>query len=69
MNPAIMTAREIAEYLGIHKNTVYRRARLGTIPCVRIFGFLRFRRSDVEAVKNGQGETLEVPGTQTGSGD
>jgi len=45
----LLTAKEISRALGISDKTVYRLARQGRIPYVRIQSSLRFRRKDIEA--------------------
>lgn len=41
-------AREVAEYLGVAKSTVYRWKGEGRLPCSRIGATLLFKREDVE---------------------
>ena len=43
----LLTIREVAAYLGVSAKTVERKARQGTLPSLRVFGRVRFRRSDV----------------------
>lgn len=38
----VMTVEEAAEYLRLNPSTVYRRARTGEIPAVRVGGTIRF---------------------------
>ena len=47
----LLTAREVAELLGFSSATVvnWAEAETGAIPCFRIGGRLRFRRTEVEA--------------------
>jgi excisionase family DNA binding protein len=45
---ALLTVEDVSQYLGLHPQTVYRRARQGKIPSVRILGSLRFKRDDIE---------------------
>ncbi len=45
----LMTAKEIAVALGISDKTIYRLAKQGRIPYVRIHSSLRFRQADIEA--------------------
>jgi excisionase family DNA binding protein len=44
----LLTARDVSALLGISDKTVYRFAKDGRIPYVRLQSSLRFRRSDVE---------------------
>lgn len=45
----LMKAREAAEYLGFHEQTVYKWARNDQIPCVRIGGSIRFVKEELDA--------------------
>ena len=47
--PEIMTADEVAKYLKLNKQTVYRKARKGEIPCARMGRALRFDKLMVDA--------------------
>jgi excisionase family DNA binding protein len=52
---AMMTAAEVAEYLGITVRSVRRRVLDGTLPqSVKIGRSVRFRREDIEAVAAGK---------------
>ena len=47
----LLTTREVADYLGVHIKTVQGWVRDGRIPAMRLANqYLRFRRSDVEAL-------------------
>lgn len=49
-NPkGLLTAKQVAAEIGLSDKTVYRLARDGRIPYVRIQGSLRFRAADVKA--------------------
>lgn len=53
----LMTATELAAFLSCSPSAVYGLARSGRIPCVRVGGMIRFRRSDVNAIlKEGHSE-------------
>ena len=43
-HPSIMTLEEVAEYLRVHKSTIYRMAREGSIPSSKVANQWRFRR-------------------------
>jgi excisionase family DNA binding protein len=45
----MLTARQVAEYLGLRENWVYDRAIVGDLPSYKLGGSRRFRRSEVEA--------------------
>lgn len=47
-NDKIFTVEEIAEYLGITTDTVYRKARTGEIPAVRIGRIWRFPKDVID---------------------
>lgn len=48
MQRDLLSAEEIAEYLGVNPVTVYRWCREGRLPCVRIGKFWRVRRQALE---------------------
>lgn len=43
----LLTTRELAELLRLHTKTIERMARAGRLPSLRVFGRLRYRRSDI----------------------
>jgi excisionase family DNA binding protein len=46
----LLTAREVAELLGVHAETVLRWARRGQLPAIRLpSGQIRFREDEIEA--------------------
>lgn len=47
--PEIMTAEQLAEYLQMDKQTIYRKARSGEIPCTRIGRAVRFEKVLIDA--------------------
>ena len=49
MPEEVMTVPEVAEYLRINPQTVYRKAKSGQLPAVRIGRAIRFRRSELES--------------------
>jgi excisionase family DNA binding protein len=46
--PTIMTLDEVAKYLRVHKSTVYRMAREGTIPSTKIANQWRFKKARID---------------------
>lgn len=48
MNTDVMTVSEVAEYLRVNPQTVYRRAKAGQLPAVRIGRAIRFRKSELD---------------------
>ncbi len=48
MLPEVMTVEQLAKYLQLDEQTVYRKARTGQIPAVRIGRILRFKRDIVD---------------------
>ena len=46
----LLTPREVSERLGLRLATVYRWGWARRIPSVKVFGALRFRSSDIEAL-------------------
>ena len=47
-HPTIMTLEEVAKYLRVHKSTVYRMAREGSIPSSKVANQWRFRKARIE---------------------
>ena len=45
----VMTVSEVAEYLRVNPQTVYRKAKAGEMPVVRIGRAIRFRRTELES--------------------
>ncbi len=45
----VMTVSEVAQFLRVNPQTVYRKAKAGELPAVRIGRAIRFRRSELEA--------------------
>ena len=48
MPKKVMTAEELGVYLGFNRSTIYRKAREGLIPAVRIEGAWRFYRDAID---------------------
>ena len=57
----LMTAEEVAAWIGMHPESVRRSARLGRIPGAKIGGEWRFRFADVERAIFGDEEVNEEP--------
>ena len=45
----VMTVSEVAAYLRVNPQTVYRKAKAGELPAVRIGRAIRFRRDELES--------------------
>ncbi len=56
----VMTAQEVAEYLGLAVETIYRKARAGEIPAMRIGRRWRFVREALEAWVRGETQVPET---------
>jgi len=50
----LLSARELAEYLGFQAGTIVDWAEAGTVPAFKLGGKLRFRLSEVEAWLEGR---------------
>ncbi|UCD71051.1 MAG: helix-turn-helix domain-containing protein [Syntrophobacterales bacterium] len=48
MNSEVLTVQEVANYLRIDIRTVYRLAKRGDIPCIKIGRQWRFNRDDIK---------------------
>ncbi len=44
----MLTVSEVARYLRVNPQTVYRKAKAGELPAVRIGRAIRFRRTELE---------------------
>lgn len=70
---SLMTLEEVATYLRLSKDTVYRMAQTGKIPASKVGNQWRFRRDEVEAWleqhKNlpGDGSGVDTPSKSRGS--
>lgn len=58
---SMMTARQVAELLGVHENWVYDRAASGDLPSYKIGGIRRFVREQVLEWIGEQRETGRDP--------
>lgn len=47
--PEVMTIDQVAEYLHLHKQVVYRHVKRGNIPASRIGATIRFKKSVIDA--------------------
>ncbi|HLX60702.1 MAG TPA: helix-turn-helix domain-containing protein [Planctomycetota bacterium] len=47
--PEVMTIEQVAEYLQLHPQVVYRHVRAGTLPVSRIGRTIRFKKSVLDA--------------------
>ena len=56
----VMTVSEVAEYLRVNPQTVYRKAKSGELPAVRIGRAIRFRRAELDAWIKGAQEPAQV---------
>jgi len=53
MNSEVLTVQEVANYLRIDIRTVYRLAKRGDIPCIKIGRQWRFNRDDIKEMVSG----------------
>lgn len=47
--PTIMTLDEVADYLRVHRSTVYRMAREGAIPSIKVANQWRFHKDRIDS--------------------
>jgi len=59
MNSEVLTVQEVANYLRIDIRTVYRLAKRGDIPCIKIGRQWRFNRDDIKGLVSGGLRTKE----------
>ena len=59
MDDSILTLEEVSRYLKINKATVYRMAKAGKIPAMKVGKVWRFKRAKLEAwLEHQEGEFL-----------
>lgn len=63
---SMMTARQVAELLGVHENWVYDRAASGVLPSYKLGGARRFRREEIEAWLGAQRQPAQATSTSAG---
>jgi excisionase family DNA binding protein len=72
MSERLLTARELADYLGFAPDTIVDWAEAGVLPAFKIGGRLRFRLSEVEGWLEGRrltgGGVSATPTAGTGRG-
>ena len=62
MTSEIMTLREVANYLKVNKQTIYRMLNAKQIPAFRVRSEWRFQKSAIdEWIKKGQTSSFEIP--------
>jgi len=52
----LLTAQEIATYLGVQPSTIYQWTHQGYIPHIKLGKFVRFKENDVEKWVEGKNE-------------
>jgi excisionase family DNA binding protein len=66
---ALMTIEEVASYLRLSKDTVYRMAQVGKIPAHKVGAQWRFRREDVDRWLEERRNVAERRQTNDAGGD
>lgn len=68
--PEVMTIDQVADYLHLHKQVIYRHVKRGNIPASRIGATIRFKKSVIDAwledsarrsLRGGQAERAAAP--------
>jgi excisionase family DNA binding protein len=54
MTKVTLNVTEVAELMGVHRNTVYKLANEGQIPCVRVRDRILFHKDVIEAWLRGE---------------
>ena len=54
MPERLMTIEEVAEFLQVKKNTIYKKIQRGQIPYIKMGGLLRFDPQQIEAFVRSQ---------------
>ena len=60
MTGPILTAEELAEREKVPVSQIYRLARSGMLPSIRLGRYVRFRLADVEAFERGEAPTRDA---------
>ena len=59
----LLSVQEAADYCKMSKSTINKKRREKSIPCIRAFGDIRFRRSDLNIfIQNGRSWGLQPVG-------
>jgi excisionase family DNA binding protein len=58
----IMTVRELADYLRVHKTTVYRQLKLGQLPAFKVGSDWRFNVESIDRWRLVQSSSVAQPG-------
>lgn len=64
MRGEILTVSEVAQYLRVNPQTVYRKAKAGALPVVRIGRAIRFRKSELDNWLQASSGRLQVTSNQ-----
>lgn len=48
LEPQVMTVQQVAHYLHVHPNTIYRMARKGKLPAFKVGSDWRFNRESID---------------------
>jgi len=66
---AILTIKQVAEYLKVTERTIYRLAAAKKIPAFKVGGTWRFSRADIDNWIKRQSEDVDGPDISTVSGE
>ena len=66
---AILTIKQVAEYLKVTERTIYRLAAAKKIPAFKVGGTWRFSRADIDNWIRKQSEDVDGPDISTVSGE
>ena len=61
MRSDVMKVSEVAEYLRVNPQTVYRKAKAGEMPVLRIGRAIRFRKSELDDWLKGETASFDRP--------
>ena len=64
--PRMLSVAELAERLGVHRNTIHREVRRGRLQSVKVGKLRRFRPQDVETYLSGSRLADLSPGREVG---
>lgn len=47
-NDTLMTVANLAEYLQLDEQTIYKKVEVGELPAIKVGGVYRFRKADID---------------------
>lgn len=64
MDQPVLTVQQVARYLNVHRNTIYRLAQRGGIPAFKVGSDWRFNRESIDAWRLAQERAVSSPASK-----